>query len=232
MAYVRFTIQIDCENVEPSRIIPHIHGEIFDYPEEGFGEELGQKIGRLNAYLVQRSRAVNDGASLFDAMDSIDQSVYDCYAALFEEPTVEWGEAVEKLYRGEIGQEDVLFLDSIELEPKHRGKGIGPQVVRELIATFASSGIALVACKPFPLQYSQWNADDEEHKRKREQPGFEEKQIADFARVTRVWTDLGFRKLASDSGFYTYAPQFSRQPDLPRVPRGRLRTRKTLKVTK
>jgi len=40
MAYVRFTIQIDCEDVEPSRIIPHIHGEIFDYPEEGSGEEL------------------------------------------------------------------------------------------------------------------------------------------------------------------------------------------------
>jgi len=39
MAYVRFTIQIDCEDVDPAGLFPHTR-EIFDYPEEGSGEEL------------------------------------------------------------------------------------------------------------------------------------------------------------------------------------------------
>jgi GNAT superfamily N-acetyltransferase len=172
MAHFRFTIQVDFEDHEPSRIVPHILGEIFDGPEESSSDELGQKIGRLNAFLVQRSRAIDNGVSLLDAMDSISQAVYDCYAALFEEPTIEWGEAVEKLYRGGIMEKDVLFIDNIEIEPNHRGKGIGPQVVRELIATFASSGVGLVACKPFPLQYAMWaDKRNEEKKAAREQPG-------------------------------------------------------------
>src|SRR6266851_1915843 len=100
MAFVRFTIQIDCEDSEPSRIVPHIEGEILDDPQEGSDEEFGQKIGHLHAYLVQRSRAISEGVSLFDAMDSISQALYDCYAALFEEPTAEWGKGVEKLYGG------------------------------------------------------------------------------------------------------------------------------------
>lgn len=223
MAHVRFTIQIDCENPEPDRIIPDIAGEIFDGASEDADEEVGKKIGQLNALLVLRSRAINEGESLFDAMDSLSQSATDCYTAIFEPLTCEWNEAIEQLYDGMILEGDVLYIEAIELDDAYRGKGIGAEVVRGMIATFASSGVSLVACKPFPLQYSNWELDDEEHKAKRAEPGFEEKRIADFARVAKFWTDLGFRKLPGGSDFYTYAPDLLRQPDFPRVPRGRRR---------
>jgi tetratricopeptide (TPR) repeat protein len=76
-----------------------------------------------------------------------------------------------------------------QLNANYRGKGIGAQVVRETIATFGSH-CRLIACKPFPLQYSNW--EDEEHIETRQQPGIEEKRLANFARLARFWTDFGF----------------------------------------
>lgn len=226
MATIRFTIEVGCEDEEPSRIIPAIDGEILvrvgDSDEE-------TKIGAIHAYLVLRGRALNERVSLFEAMDSISQSVFDCYEALFDVETDDWNRSVESLYNGQILEPDVLFIERIELDATFRGKGIGAQVVRESIATFGSS-CGLVTCKPFPLQYENW--EDKSRKALRQEPGFEEKRIADFARVAKFWTNLSFRKL-DDSDFYTYAPELINQTDpvsdtaptaFPiRVPRGRRR---------
>ena len=94
----------------------------------------------------------------------------------------------------------------MELEPQFSGKGIGAQVVGETIAVFASD-CRIVACLPFPLQYQNWQ--DDEHKAMREQPGFEFRRKADFARVPKFWLDLGFRKFP-DCDFYSSAPELTR----------------------
>jgi GNAT superfamily N-acetyltransferase len=150
-----------------------------------------------------RGRALNEHESLFEAMDSIDSSVFECYEALFDPETDDWNQSVQNLYEDQILGLDVLFIQSIQLDANYRGKGIGAQVVRETIATFGSN-CGLIACKPFHLQYSNW--EDDEHTELRKQPGFEEKRLADFARVARFWTDLGFVRL-HESDFYTYAPE-------------------------
>jgi GNAT superfamily N-acetyltransferase len=108
----------------------------------------------------------------------------------------------------EIPGHDVVFIETIELEPVYRGKGIGAQVVRETIRTLGSS-CGLVACKPFALQYANWM--DEKNSAMREQPGFESKRLADFSMVAQFWKDLGFRNVP-DSDFYTFAPQLVQQP--------------------
>jgi hypothetical protein len=60
---------------------------------------------------------------------------------------------------------------------------------------------------PFALQYE--NREDEERKALSQVPGFQQKRLADFAKVGTFWSDLGFRKLP-DSDFYAYAHwQFS-----------------------
>jgi hypothetical protein len=226
MANIRFDIEVSCEDEEPSRVIPAIHGKILvcvgDSDEE-------TKIGVIHAYLILRGRALNERVSLFEAMDSISQSVFDCYEALFDVETDEWSPSVEALYNGQIMESDVLFIERIELDAAFRGKGIGAQVVRESIATFASH-CGIVTCKPSPLQYENWEA--ELCKAIRQEPGFEPKRIADFARVAKFWMDLGFRKL-DGSDFYIYAPELINQSDatsdaIPvaapnRVPRGRRR---------
>jgi GNAT superfamily N-acetyltransferase len=172
--------------------------------------------------MVLASRAANEGVDLFDAMDSLSDSAVECYEALYDDG--DWSQPVWDLY-GEASSPiecDLLFIEEVKLQPPYRGKGIGAQVVRETIATFGSSGVGLVACKPFALQYSQWQADDEEHRALRAKPGFEEQRVADFARVAQFWTELGFRQLPGTE-FYAFAPHLVAQPALPRVPRGRRR---------
>jgi GNAT superfamily N-acetyltransferase len=223
MPHIRFTIYADCDSLEPSRIVPALQGEIYEFEGESDNEV---RIGEIDAYLVLRGRALNEQESLFDAMDSIDSSVFECYEALFDPETDDWNQSVQDLYKDQIMGLDVLFIESIQIDANYRGKGIGAQVVRETIATFGSH-CGLIACKSFPLQYSNWEDDD--HIEMRQQPGFEEKRLADFARVARFWTDLGFERL-DDSDFYTYAPELIQQPGtasdiapsavVKRVPRG------------
>jgi GNAT superfamily N-acetyltransferase len=205
MPHIRFTVQVDCENDEPSRVVPGFHGEVFEYREDS-DEEI--KVGRIDGYLVMRGRAMDEGENLFDAMGSISSSTLECFEALFDHESGGWKESVEGLYEHDIPGHDVVFIEAVELEPTNRGKGIGAQVVRETIATLGSS-CGLVVCKPFALQYANWM--DEGNKAMREQPGFEAKRLADVNKVAQFWTDLGFRNVP-DSGFYTFAPQLVQQP--------------------
>lgn len=209
MAYVRFTITADCEENEPSRVLREIRGNIFDYANDD-GEE--QILGSVDALLASQSRALDEGIDFADAMECLSASTLKCCEALYD--LEDWNEAVEQLYGIQLLDGNVLYIEKIELQPEYRGKGIGAQVVRETIGTFASAGVSLVACEPFPLQYSNWDELDEEYTRLRAEPGFEEKRLAAFARVEKFWIDLGFRKVPNGSGFYTFAPYLREQPPL------------------
>src|SRR5207244_7673947 len=132
-------------------------------------------------------------------MDSIDSSVFECYEALFDPETDDWNQSVRDLYKDQIMGLDVLFIESIQLNSNYRGKGIGAQVVRETIATFGTH-CGLITCKPFPLQYSNW--EDEEDIEMQQEPCIEEKRLADFVTLARCWTDWVFVWL-DDSYFYT-----------------------------
>jgi len=205
MAHVRFTIQLDCENDEPDRIVLSLEGMVFDYHEDS-DEEM--HLGKLSAFLVLRGRSMDEGVNLYEAMDSIDESLRECFDALFDSETHGWKKSVDEMYDHEIPGHDVLFFTEFKLEETHRGKGIGAQIVRETIKSFGSS-CGLVTCKPFALQYSGWL--EEGKKAVREQPDFESTRIADFKKVEKFWLDLGFRKLP-DSAFFTFAPHLLLQP--------------------
>lgn len=98
MPHIRFTIQIDCDD-EPSRTVPAFHGDIFEYEE---GSDVETRIGRIDGYLVMRGRCMDEGESLFDAMDSISSSTLECFEALFDPETGEWNRSVDNLHEGDI----------------------------------------------------------------------------------------------------------------------------------
>ena len=129
-------------------MIVGIDGEIFEFAEN---DEDELRAGTIRCSLVMRGRAINEEINLFEAMDDVSTPLESLYEALFELNTYEWKKSVEEFYSSEITGSDVLFIESLELEPPFRGKGIGAQVVRETIALFGS-GCWLVACLPFPLQ--------------------------------------------------------------------------------
>lgn len=140
--HIRFTIEVTCGDEEPSRVVQRIDGEIFDF----VGDEADEKevlVGRIGAYLVQVDRAADEGESLFAAMDSIDQSVHDCYCALFDPKTDEWNSSIVGLYGYKILSMDVLYIESVDLETGFQSMDITP-IIRETIETFRAN-VGLVA---------------------------------------------------------------------------------------
>ena len=202
LSHIQFTTRISCDSDEPDRIILCFDGDIFVCAEATM-----TNIGHISAYVIQRGRAMNEGVDLCDAMDARSSATAECFVALFDMKTHEWNASVEEIYVA-ICENDVLFIESLELKKKYRGDGIGARVVRETIVTLGSN-CGLVVCKPFPLQYSGWMA--EENEARRERPDFEQKRLADFRKVQEFWERLGFQQLRG-SEFYAFSPEWKEQP--------------------
>ena len=63
---------------------------------------------------------------MFDAMDSIAQSVHDCYCALFDPKNDEWSASVLATYGDSIMSMDVLYIESIDLQCPNPGSRTRP----------------------------------------------------------------------------------------------------------
>jgi GNAT superfamily N-acetyltransferase len=197
------TLHLDvlCGNPEPDQFIFPFYGDIY-----GDGESIGDdndrsaeepkiKVGEIQLYLVDHARILNEKESLFDAMDDLSYETAECYDAIIDEDTGDWKEEV----KGLIGEDacfrhNILLINRVELDEKFRGRGVGKQVVEEIIKGFGS-GCAVIACKPFPLQYIGYGRP--EHEEKRKAPGYEQIRLKAFAKVERFWKKQEFRKLPS-----------------------------------
>jgi GNAT superfamily N-acetyltransferase len=229
MPQIRFSIEVDTEDEEPSRVIRKIDGTVFEYAGESDKEK---QIGNLQCFLVQPGLAAERGESLFEAMDSISDATMDCYEALFDPDTNEWSDSVQELYSGGPISPDLLFIDRVELDERHRGKGIGRDVVQGIIETFGLH-CGLIVCKPFALQYEGWA--ETYSVAEQADPGFEKRESDAFGRVSKFWADCGFVQLP-DSEFYAHSPELVRQPDPNvakaspvRIPRGRRRLKQNVR---
>ena len=221
MAHIRFSIQVDTEDEEPSRVVRRIEGTVYEYEGESDTEK---QIGDLRCFLVQPGLAEEKQIHLFDAMDSISDETAECYEAVFDLATNEWNADIEDLYAGGPAGIDLLFIEQIRLDEGHRGKGIGRNVVREIIETFGFQ-CGLVVCKPFPLEYSGWA--EKYSAAEQAKPDFDRKKTATFEGVRLFWQKCGFIQLPG-SDFFAHCPGLLRQPDPGarktspvRVPRGR-----------
>lgn len=76
MAHIRFSIQVDTEDEEPSRLVRRIEGTVYEYEGESDTEK---QIGDLRCFLVQPGLAEERQIHLFDAMDSISDETAECY---------------------------------------------------------------------------------------------------------------------------------------------------------
>jgi GNAT superfamily N-acetyltransferase len=225
--FIRFSIQVDTEDREPSRVVRRIDGIVFDYAD---GSEREEELGTVRAFLVLVGLAREKKESVYDAMDAINDDTAECYAAVFDEENDEWNSVVRELYDDGPMSADLLLIDRIDLKDEHRGKGVGGKVVREVIDTFGLH-CGLVVCKPFPLQYTGWAEKIPAATQK--EPEYEARRLEAFARVTEFWTGCEFVKL-QESEFYSYCPELLRQPspqkskgEYPPVPRGRRRAVRT-----
>lgn len=108
-------------------------------------------ISRMHQYWIS---ALSEGQGFWAAMDDAGHDTMECYEGLIDQKTGDWKRAVRE-FIGEdaLIMDNVLLINRLELEERFRGKGLARKVVDEVIKTFRSQ-CAVIACKPFPLQYS------------------------------------------------------------------------------
>jgi hypothetical protein len=196
---IKFEFEVKCDYSEPNRYVHIYQGQIFGKDDSDTDHESNSesdvRLGEVEVYLVTYGRIINERSSLFEAMDAASSETMECYEAIIDQETNNWKEEVQSLI-GEDGlvMYDILLINRLELNERYRGKGIGAQVALEVIKALGSN-CAVIACKPFPLQYR--GSGEPEHAKDRAVPGYEQKRRVAFRKVSAFWKKVGFKKLPS-----------------------------------
>jgi ribosomal protein S18 acetylase RimI-like enzyme len=99
-------------------------------------------VGEADGALVLAHEVFNEGVDLYEVFDARSQALCDAYTALYDDD-------------GEPKNDDayfnrVLYLTTLNIEPAHRGRGLGLVLLRKILASF---DMTYVIFKPFPLQH-------------------------------------------------------------------------------
>ena len=93
---------------------------------------------------------------------------------------------------------DLLIIDYVTIYPKFRGLGIAEAAIHRTIGIFGT-GCGLVACKPWPLQFTPSVADDPEALTILAPPNVGKAEA--IRKLRLYWSRLGFWPLGN-TGIY------------------------------
>jgi GNAT superfamily N-acetyltransferase len=193
VASVSFTLHGSLhENFVEADFVHSIVGRITAEPESG-GE---QDAGRIGASLVQFSEALDHGISTARLGDGISCEISEYWERLFDLETGNLKEEVLDEY--EVTGLDLLIIDYVEVYPKFRGRGIGVSVIHRTIDLFGA-GCGLIACKPWPLQFTPAVARDRKAVKRLKGPAIGQDEA--LRKLRAYWSKLGFWPLGN-TGIY------------------------------
>jgi GNAT superfamily N-acetyltransferase len=172
------------EECVESDFVHSILGKIFAKSEDSADEE---DAGCIKASLVQFGEAMDHGISIERLGDGFDGSIAEYWERLFDLDTGYWREEIQDEY--EASACDLLIIDCMEIRPKWRGTGVGPAAVDRTIDIFAA-GCGLVACKPWPLQFTPAFARDRKALKRLKAPVAERDEAV--SKLRAYWSRLGF----------------------------------------
>lgn len=143
---------------EPDDFIYETSGDLFNVDEN----DERDFVGRFRLYYVDVERAVNEGMSVFDVLD-IHSHTVEYYGAIFGSNAPGFSDRLMKLLKYDVLYSNLLILDRLEIRSKYRGNGLGLSIIRQMARRF-SAGAAVIAIKPFPLQFEAEPSGDMEKK--------------------------------------------------------------------
>ncbi len=146
-----------------------------------------EDAGYVRASLVQFGEALEHGISTDRLGDGIEGSIAEYWELLFDLETGHWREEIQDEY--EASACDLLIIDCMEIRPRWRGLGVGPAAVDRTIDIFGP-GCGLVACKPWPLQFTPAHARDQKALQKVKVPGVGRDEAV--RKLRAYWSRLGF----------------------------------------
>jgi hypothetical protein len=192
VASVEFVIRTELDDSVETDFVHSILGRITAEPE-GRGKE---DAGHIGASLVQFGEALNHGISAERLGDGISGDISEYWEHLFD---VETGYPKEEIQNEfEMVDLDLLIIDHIEIHPKFRGLRIAESAIHRTIDIFGT-GCGLVACKPWPLQFTPSVADDLEALKRLAPPNVGKAE--GLRKLRSYWSRLGFWPLR-DTGIY------------------------------
>ena len=119
--------------------------------------------------------------------DGIDGNIAEYWERLFDLDSGYWKEEIQGEY--EVLECDLLIIDCVEVYPNFRGHGIGPSAIDRTIDLFGA-GCGLVACKPWPLQFTPAYTRDSKALRRLKAPSVGRDEA--IRKLRARWSQLGF----------------------------------------
>jgi len=185
VAIIEFAVRASLhEEYVDADFVHSIRGKISAKSED---REKEEDAGYIKASLVQFGEAMDHGISTERLGDGIDGNIAEYWELLFDLDTGCWKEEVQDEY--EASGCDLLIIDCIEISPKFRGTGVGPIVVGRIIDIFGPV-CGLVACKPWPLQFTPAFARDRKALSRLKTPSVGRDEA--IRKLRAYWSRLGF----------------------------------------
>ena len=132
---------------DPSEYVHTIDGTALAFTDGDDEEEAG----RITLRLVSVTEAVNRGEDLFIICDADSAILEAAYWALFDKK----GETKEDLDI-EPGWNNLLYIESVEVEPECQETTIAVRLIETAIAIFCSDGLVIAVEAAFDLSIEEW----------------------------------------------------------------------------
>lgn len=159
-------------------------------------DENGEEAGKFHVSLVQFNEAMKAGIDTLSIGDGISGEVAQYWECLFDMNSGHLKPDIRVEY-DTVGC-NLLIIDFIEVYPKFRGHGIGLAGVQRIVDVFGG-GCALVACTPYPLQFTPAFISDPDKLEKLQPP--ESSREEGIRKLQEYWSKAGFRPVGR-SGIY------------------------------
>lgn len=125
---VKFQIEpMLCPWDDPEQCVIEAKGKIAVYNS---ARDENVTVGKLRALVVRAGEATNLGFGIAMVADAHHQWLADAYGSVFQD-----GEVRSELGIEPVGQ-DFIYLEHIAIKKRYRRRGLAPQAIRSLIATF------------------------------------------------------------------------------------------------
>src|SRR4029077_7430224 len=194
VASIEFAVRASLhEEYIDADFVHSILGKIFAKSEDSGVEE---EAGYIKASLVQFGEAMDHGISTERLGDGIDGNIAEYWELLFDLDTGRWKEKVQDEY--EASGCDLLIIDCIQISPKFRGMGVSSIAIDRTIDIFGPV-CGLVACKPWPLQFTPAFARDRRALNRLKAPSTGQDEAV--RKLRAYWSRLGFWPLG-ETGMY------------------------------
>lgn len=172
------------EELAEEDFLHEIYGRIVASQDDDTNVE---EAGALYASLVQFNEAIDHGIDTARMGDGISGELAEYWEQLFDVNTGDLKPELRVEYET-VGC-NLLILNCIEVYPKFRRHRIGLAAVQRLIDVFGA-GCALIAARPYPLQFTPSFADDPDKLQKLQAPNGPKEEAV--SKLQRYWFKIGF----------------------------------------